>query len=121
MSLGFSVFNCGGMAMQSGTAAVGSLADKAILNHLCCAILDEKQLLSSEGSPAAALQLFRVLQAVAQCCVDIHGRFARATTHADLLMQSQMDFLPCLKVPCQPQTATDSSKRYSGSVQAHYA
>lgn len=84
--------------MQSGTAAVGSLADKHVLDHLCHANLDEKHFLSSEASAAAALQLFKVLQAVAQCGVDMHGRYARATTHASLLMQSQMDFLPCLKV-----------------------
>jgi hypothetical protein len=86
------------VCVQSGMAAVGTLADNAILDHLSSAILNEKEFLSSEVSASAALQVFRVLQAVCQCCVDMHGRYARATTHVSLLMQCQMDFLPCLKV-----------------------
>ena len=84
--------------MQHGYAPVDSFLQPSLLEHLCSARLQDDDLYSQGVSADGSMQLYRVLQATAQCCVDMHGRYATAAAHASQLAQCQLDFLPCLKV-----------------------
>jgi hypothetical protein len=85
---------------QAEAALVSTLTDSLVLGHMGHGKIVEADL--SSGGAGAASQLFRVLQAAAQCCVDMHARYAKANMHASQLAECQMKLQACLQVRCQP-------------------
>lgn len=79
--------------MQAGIAAVSMMVDSATLDRLCQAQTD----MCTTHTDSARL-FFRVLQASAQCCVEMQQRYAAGAAQAAQLTRCQLDAMPALEV-----------------------